>query len=128
MLHVHEFAHGRFGRLQVDCAEGEREQAVDEIVSDLRAAGVTAGPLVCTTDFGRIARAILVVAEEECVLRLVTGGAVNPFDGDHVVIDDVLDPVWPGTQPVVPAAVESLRGNGSSARAATAAPMARMPS
>jgi len=23
VLHVHEFAHSRFGRLQVDCAEGE---------------------------------------------------------------------------------------------------------
>src|ERR1035441_1103166 len=42
VLHVHEFAIGRFGRLQVDCAEGEGERLASEVVADLRSAGVTA--------------------------------------------------------------------------------------
>ena len=42
VLHVHEFAVGRFGRMQVDCADGDGERVVDEIVSRLRRQGVTA--------------------------------------------------------------------------------------
>ena len=42
VLHVHEFAVGRFGRLQVDCPEGQAERVVPEIVATLREAGVTA--------------------------------------------------------------------------------------
>ena len=39
VVHVHEFAVGRFGRLQVDCAEGQGESLVAEIVADLRSVG-----------------------------------------------------------------------------------------
>lgn len=42
VLHVHEFAYGRFGRMQVDCVEGGGEAVVEQIVSELRAACVTA--------------------------------------------------------------------------------------
>jgi hypothetical protein len=41
VLHVHEFAVGRFGRLRIDCADGEGEGVVEKVVSDLRAAGVS---------------------------------------------------------------------------------------
>jgi hypothetical protein len=39
VLHVHEFATGRFGRIQVDCGDGEGEGVVSKIVSELQAAG-----------------------------------------------------------------------------------------
>ena len=42
VLHVHEFAHTRFGRIQVDCHDGEGEDVVDKIVSSLQATGVSA--------------------------------------------------------------------------------------
>jgi hypothetical protein len=38
VLHVHEFAVGRFGRIQVDCPVGEGERLVSDIVAELRAA------------------------------------------------------------------------------------------
>jgi hypothetical protein len=41
VVHVHEFATGRFGRIQVDCGEGEGEGVVSKIVADLQAAGVS---------------------------------------------------------------------------------------
>ena len=44
VLHVHEFAVGRFGRLQVDCGSGEGEQLVAGIVADLKNEGVDATP------------------------------------------------------------------------------------
>jgi len=34
--------------------------------------------------------------------------AVDPFDGNHVTVDDVHDPVLADAQPVIPASVESL--------------------
>ena len=42
VLHVHEFAIGRFGRIQVDCGEGQGEGVVEKIVAELQAAGVSA--------------------------------------------------------------------------------------
>ena len=32
VLHVHEFATGRFGRIQVDCGEGQGEGVVSKVV------------------------------------------------------------------------------------------------
>src|SRR6266581_1412489 len=40
VLHVHEFATGRWGRMQVDCQGGAGEKVVSEIVAGLKAAGV----------------------------------------------------------------------------------------
>jgi nucleotide-binding universal stress UspA family protein len=42
VLHVHEFAVGRWGRMQVDCHDGEGERVVGEIIDDMKAAGVSA--------------------------------------------------------------------------------------
>ena len=42
VVHVHEIAVGRFGRIRVDCAEGEGEKLVASITDDLRAAGIDA--------------------------------------------------------------------------------------
>jgi len=88
VLHVHEFAYGRFGRLQVDCPEGEGEKVVDEIVSDLRAAGVTADGRIGTTDFGHIARAILAVAEEYDA-RMIVLGSSSRADLPHLPFGSV---------------------------------------
>jgi len=64
VLHVHEFATGRFGRLQIDCAEGQGEKLVDGIVRDLQDAGIQAEAEIREADYGHIARAIMAAAEE----------------------------------------------------------------
>ena len=79
VLHVHEFAHGRFGRLQVDCAEGEGEKVVEEIVADLKAAGVAADGAIHAADYGHIARTILAAAQE-CDARIVVLGSSSRTD------------------------------------------------
>lgn len=75
VLHVHEFAIGRFGRLQVDCADGEGEQLVDGIVRQLRDAGVDASADVRRTPVGHIARVILSTAEARDAWLIVLGSA-----------------------------------------------------
>ena len=55
VLHVHEFATGRFGRLRVDCGDGEGEAVVARIVADLRAAGVSAEGEIREASYGHIA-------------------------------------------------------------------------
>jgi nucleotide-binding universal stress UspA family protein len=88
VLHVHEFAYGRFGRLQVDCAEGEGEKVVDQIVADLRAAGVTAEGRIRAADFGHVARAILTAANE-CDARMVVLGSSSRTDLPHLPFGSV---------------------------------------
>jgi nucleotide-binding universal stress UspA family protein len=62
VLHVHEFAVGRFGRLQVDCADGQGETLVASIVESLSASGLSAEGVIREADFGQVARAILAAA------------------------------------------------------------------
>jgi nucleotide-binding universal stress UspA family protein len=73
VLHVHEFAVGRFGRIQIDCADGEGEHAVAEIVERLRGFGRTAEPDVRKTPVGHIGRTILGVADEIDARMIVLG-------------------------------------------------------
>ena len=75
VLHVHEFAVGRFGRLQVDCGDGEGEGVVETIVSDLRAAGVSAEGEIRETHVGHIAATILKAANEHDARLLVLGSS-----------------------------------------------------
>jgi nucleotide-binding universal stress UspA family protein len=75
VLHVHEFAVGRFGRLQVDCPEGAAEQRVPEVVSSLRAAGVTAEAEIRETGVGQVAKAILKAADEHDARIIVVGSS-----------------------------------------------------
>src|SRR5579872_4515523 len=42
VVHVHEIAVGRFGRLKVDCLDGEGEQLISDITTDLTQSGVEA--------------------------------------------------------------------------------------
>ena len=75
VLHVHEFAHGRFGRMQVDCYDGAGEQVVEKIVSGLQAAGVSAEGEIREANYGHIAAAILKVAAEREARIMVLGSS-----------------------------------------------------
>ena len=73
VVHVHEYASGRFGRIRVDCADDEGERLVSDIVTDLRAAGITAEADVRETDFAHIARAILAAGNDHDARIIVLG-------------------------------------------------------
>ena len=75
VLHVHEFAVGRFGRIQVDCGDGEGEAVVTGIVDGLTAAGITALAEIRKTPVGHIARTISGVAEELDVSMIILGSS-----------------------------------------------------
>ena len=75
VLHVHEFAVGRFGRMQVDCADGQGESLVASIVEDLSGAGVSAEGAIREADFGHVARAILIAAYHYQARLLVLGSS-----------------------------------------------------
>lgn len=79
VLHVHEFAVGRFGRLQVDCGPGEGEHLVAGIVADLKNEGVDATSVIGEANYGHIARKILAVADEYDA-RLVMLGSSSRTD------------------------------------------------
>ena len=88
VLHVHEFATGRFGRIQVDCGDGEGEGVVEKIVADLRAAGVSAEGEIRETNLGHIARAILHAADDHGV-RIVVLGSSSRTDLPRVLLGSV---------------------------------------
>ena len=73
VLHVHEFAIGRFGRIQVDCGDGDGEKVVSEIVDRLTAAGVKAQADIRKTPVGHIARTILAAADELDARMIILG-------------------------------------------------------
>src|SRR6516225_4277811 len=75
VLHVHEFATGRFGRIRVDCGDGEGESVVEKIVAELKAAGVSAEGEIRETNFGHIAAAILQAAHDHDVRMVVLGSS-----------------------------------------------------
>jgi nucleotide-binding universal stress UspA family protein len=88
VLHVHEFAHGRFGRMQVDCHDGAGEQVVETIVSSLQAAGVSADGEIRDANYGHIAAAILKVAEERDA-RIVVLGSSSRTDLPRIPLGSV---------------------------------------
>jgi nucleotide-binding universal stress UspA family protein len=75
VLHVHEFAVGRFGRIQVDCSEDEGQHLVEQIVADLTAAGIQAESTIREAEYGHVARRILDVADEYDPRILVLGAS-----------------------------------------------------
>ncbi|HYB89274.1 MAG TPA: universal stress protein [Streptosporangiaceae bacterium] len=75
VLHVHEFATGRFGRMQVDCGDGEGEQVVEKIVSDLRAAGISAEGEIGEAHIGHVAAAVLKAARRHDARLVVLGSS-----------------------------------------------------
>jgi nucleotide-binding universal stress UspA family protein len=88
VLHVHEFATGRFGRIRVDCGDGEGEGVVSKIVADLQAAGVNAEAEIRETDLGHIARAILHAAQDHDA-RLVVLGSSSRTDLPRLLLGSV---------------------------------------
>jgi len=77
VLHVHEFAYGRFGRIKIDCADDQGEQLVSDVVRDLQDAGVRAEAEIREADYGHVARAILAAAEEHNARILVLGSSTK---------------------------------------------------
>jgi nucleotide-binding universal stress UspA family protein len=88
VLHVHEFATGRFGRIKVDCGDGEGEGVVATIVSGLREAGVSAEGEIREARFGHVAAAILHAATEHDA-RLVVLGSSSRTDLPRIPLGSV---------------------------------------
>ncbi len=75
VLHVHEFSVGRYGRIRVDCADGEGERTVDAIVADLKAHDVSAEAEIRDTHVGHIAATILAAAQDHDARMIVLGSS-----------------------------------------------------
>jgi nucleotide-binding universal stress UspA family protein len=88
VLHVHEFATGRFGRIRVDCGDGEGESVVEKIVADMQAAGVSVEGEIRETNFGHIATAILHAAQDHDA-RLVVLGSSSRTDLPRIPLGSV---------------------------------------
>lgn len=101
VLHVHEFAIGRFGRIQIDCGDGEGEGVVEKVVSDLRGAGVSAEGEISQANTGHVAKAILAAARHRDA-RLVVLGSSSRTDLPRVPLGSVATRLLhTATQPVL---------------------------
>lgn len=87
-LHVHEFAIGRWGRMQVDCSDGEGERVVNEIVADMKGSGIDAVGEIREAQLGHIARGILDAADEHDA-RIVVLGSSGRTDVPHLPFGSV---------------------------------------
>ena len=112
VLHVHEFATGRWGRMQIDCHEGAGERVVDDVVAVMKAAGITADGEIREAQFGHIARNILDAADDHDA-RIVVLGSSGRTDMPHLPFGSVSHRLLhSATRPVLivprqPAAAES---------------------
>jgi nucleotide-binding universal stress UspA family protein len=77
VLHVHEYAVGRFGRLQVCCPGDEGDKLVASVVADMQAAGISAEGDVREADLGHVARTILTASDEHEARVLVLGSSTR---------------------------------------------------
>lgn len=117
VLHVHEYAFGRFGRIQVDCAEGEGERVAADIADRIRGFGVDATVDVRKTDIGHIARSI-VAASDELDARMIILGSARTHDLPRLPFGSVsLRLLHMSEKPVliVPRVASSDRGAATSA-------------
>jgi nucleotide-binding universal stress UspA family protein len=73
VLHVHEIAVGRFGAMRADCAEGEGERLVADIVADLKATGIDAVGDVREARYEHVSKKILAAADEHDARIIVIG-------------------------------------------------------
>jgi nucleotide-binding universal stress UspA family protein len=73
VLHVHEFATGRFGCIRVDCHDEEGSRLVADIVADLKNSGIDAEGVIHEAEYGHLARRILAVVDEYDPRALVLG-------------------------------------------------------
>ncbi len=88
VVHVHEFAVGRWGRMQVDCGDGQGEALVSEIVADLKNAGVSAEGEIREAQLGHIARNILDAADDHRA-RIIVLGSGGRADLPHLPLGSV---------------------------------------
>jgi nucleotide-binding universal stress UspA family protein len=88
VVHVHEFAVGRWGRMQVDCADGEGEALVSEVVTDFKNAGIAAVGEIREAQLGHIARNVLAAADEHNA-RVVVIGSGGRADLPHLPFGSV---------------------------------------
>jgi nucleotide-binding universal stress UspA family protein len=88
VLHVHEFAIGRFGRMQVDCPEGDAEKLTDGIRMSLQNQGIDVDAEIREAHVGQIARSILQAAEEHDA-HIIVLGSVRNTDLPHIPIGSV---------------------------------------
>jgi nucleotide-binding universal stress UspA family protein len=88
VLHVHEFAVGRFGRMQVDCSEGDAEKLVTSISAGLKDAGIAAHAEIRETHVGTIARTIVDAADEHDA-RIIVLGSSRSTDVPHLPFGSV---------------------------------------
>jgi nucleotide-binding universal stress UspA family protein len=88
ILHVHEFAVGRFGRVQVDCPEGEAEGLVARIRASLTDAGIATDAEIRDAHVGQVARTIIEAADEHDA-RIIVLGSAKSTDLPHVPFGSV---------------------------------------
>lgn len=88
ILHVHEFAVGRFGRLQVDCPEGEAERLLTKIRAELTEAGFDAEAEIRDAHVGQVARTIVTAADEHDA-RIIVLGSAHVTDLPHIPFGSV---------------------------------------
>ncbi len=88
LVHVHEFAVGRFGKLQVDCAADETERLVSDIQASLSEAGIDVETEFWEVPVGRIAKAILEAADQHDARYIVLGSS-HSTDLPHLPIGSV---------------------------------------
>jgi nucleotide-binding universal stress UspA family protein len=77
VLHVHEYAYGRFGRIKVDCDDRQGEQLIAEIVGDLSQSGISASSMIREAELSHVARAIVLAATEAGARMLVLGSSTR---------------------------------------------------
>jgi nucleotide-binding universal stress UspA family protein len=120
VLHVHEFATGRFGHIQVDCGDGEGEAVVSKIVADLQAAGVSAEGEIRETKLGHIAAAVLHAAQDHDA-RLVVLGSSSRTDLPRLLLGSVASRLLHmATRPVLIVPREDTRAEPGQASAVAA--------
>ena len=88
VLHVHQYAIGRFGKLRVDCPQDEAEQRLPEIVAALQDAGISAEHEIHETLMGNVAQAIVEVADQRDA-RMIVVGSRRPTDLPPITIGSV---------------------------------------
>ena len=88
VLHVHEYAIGRFGKLRVCCLDDQAEQQLPKIVAVLRDAGITAEHEIHETVMGSVAQALVKVADQRDAWLMVVGSRW-PTDLPHITIGSV---------------------------------------
>lgn len=88
ILHVHEFATGRFGRLRVDCPEGVGERLVAGLRANLTEGGIAADAEIRDAQVGQVARTIIEAADEHDA-RIIVLGSARSTDLPHVPFGSV---------------------------------------